>query len=464
MRLPTAEATVLDIELLGRINAARANPVAEATRLGIDLNQGLAPGSISPEAKAALVISPQLQAAADAHSLDMLGHDLFSHSGSDGSSPAERMTEAGFAFTPAWRTGENIAAIWGAETTLGSGAAAQLEDNLFRSPEHRLNLLNPEFHELGVALEGGEYLGSPAVMLTQDFASASAVVVTASPAPHAPLATSLGTGSDVLVFQVSQDSWQGDTQYSITVDGYAATGILTASALHGSGQDTLTLRGDWMAGPHTVAVSFLNDGYGGTPAADRNLYIEGFSYDGAVSDRAPVALLSPASASFLVQDATSVGTGATSIGSGLDVIVLQVSQDRYGGDAQYTISVDGQKIAGVLTARAISGSGVSDTVSVHGDWQPGPHSLVVDFVNDLYGGSGLDRNLHVDAITMNGRDGHAETVLYRGGPEEFSLLNPGRAPLSAQLVTASTADAEGGSDWRSLLDKADTDAVHGMTG
>ncbi|SFL49006.1 calcium-binding protein, partial [Methylobacterium pseudosasicola] len=43
---------------------------------------------------------------------------------------------------------------------------------------------------------------------------------------------------------------------------------------------------------------------------------------------------------------------STSIGTGSDQLVLRISQDAYQGDAQYTVSVDGKQIGGVLTAHA----------------------------------------------------------------------------------------------------------------
>jgi hypothetical protein len=65
------------------------------------------------------------------------------------------------------------------------------------------------------------------------------------------------------------------------VDGQQIGGKLTASALKSSGQaDTLTVLGDWAAGAHQVQVQFLNDIWAGTPETDRNLYVEGASYNG----------------------------------------------------------------------------------------------------------------------------------------------------------------------------------------
>ena len=49
-------------------------------------------------------------------------------------------------------------------------------------------------------------------------------------------------------------------------------------------------------------------------------------------------------------------------------MVLKVSQDAYQGDAQYVVRVDGKQIGGTLTAQALHSSGLSDMITVKGDW------------------------------------------------------------------------------------------------
>jgi serralysin len=167
-------ATALEQHILDLINEARANPAGEAARLGIDLNEGLPAGTISTAAEAPLVLNAALNQAADAHSADMLMHGYFSHTGSDGSSPADRTTAAGYEFSGNWTWGENIAYRSGAGVGLDQTTADALETSLFLSPSHRENLLNPAFHEVGIGLQAGDYQGSHAAMLTEDFAASSA--------------------------------------------------------------------------------------------------------------------------------------------------------------------------------------------------------------------------------------------------------------------------------------------------
>ena len=71
------------------------------------------------------------------------------------------------------------------------------------------------------------------------------------------------------------------------VNGARIGGTFGASALRSSGQsDTLTLKGDWGAGEHGVEVRFLNDAWGGTAETDRNLHVDGATYNGAAVDGA----------------------------------------------------------------------------------------------------------------------------------------------------------------------------------
>src|SRR5690348_8717241 len=72
---PTAHEQYL-VEL---INRGRANPTAEATRYGTDLNEGLNPGRISATPKQPLAINPLLTDAARKHSQWMIDNDIFSH-------------------------------------------------------------------------------------------------------------------------------------------------------------------------------------------------------------------------------------------------------------------------------------------------------------------------------------------------------------------------------------------------
>ena len=98
--------------------------------------------------------------------------------------------------------------------------------------------------------------------------------------PANPVTLSAGTGADSLILKISQDAYQGNAQYTVSVDGKQVGGTFTASASHAAKQsDILTLKGDWTAGAHKVEVKFLNDAYGGSAATDRNLYVDAATYN-----------------------------------------------------------------------------------------------------------------------------------------------------------------------------------------
>lgn len=74
------------------------------------------------------------------HAEDMARYNYFSHSGRDGSDPAERVERAGYRYRA---TGENIAA---GQMNPEDAMAAWI-----KSPDHCANLMNPAFTEMGVA-------------------------------------------------------------------------------------------------------------------------------------------------------------------------------------------------------------------------------------------------------------------------------------------------------------------------
>ena len=81
-----------------------------------------------------------LAAASRLHAEDMARNNYFSHSGRDGSDPAQRVERAGYKYRS---TGENIAA---GQMNPEDAVAAWI-----KSPEHCANVMNPAFTEMGVA-------------------------------------------------------------------------------------------------------------------------------------------------------------------------------------------------------------------------------------------------------------------------------------------------------------------------
>jgi len=105
-----------------------------------------------------LVWNRTLARVAHEHSRDMAVHGYFSHTGRDGSSPADRMERAGYRFRAA---GENIAA------GVSLASAASVVRAWLASPAHCRVLMSPAVRELGVGRVVGA--GPYWVYWTQEF-------------------------------------------------------------------------------------------------------------------------------------------------------------------------------------------------------------------------------------------------------------------------------------------------------
>lgn len=158
------------------INRARANPAAEAARYGIDLNEGLAAGTISRAAKQPVAVTPYLVDSARKQSQWMIDNTAFSHTGANGSSPSDRMKGAGYVFSGSWSWAENIALRSYKTNAPHADVYEAMENDLFTDigigdRGHRVNLLSDVNNEVGVGAASGKYSYYNATIVTQDFAS-----------------------------------------------------------------------------------------------------------------------------------------------------------------------------------------------------------------------------------------------------------------------------------------------------
>ena len=219
-----AEPTAYEQLFLELINRARLDPAAEAQRTGVALS------SISATQKQPLAFNSKLNDAADAHSAWMLATDTFSHTGSGGSDPAQRMAAAGYTGISTW--GENIA--WNG-TTGGLDVTASVlsqHANLFRSSGHRANILSDSFKEIGIGSQTGSFAGYNALMTTQDFARS-------------------GTGS--FVTGVAYTDNNGDAFYSV---GEGSGGIQMQLL---SGASVLGTTSTWGSGGYSLKTTATGD-------------------------------------------------------------------------------------------------------------------------------------------------------------------------------------------------------------
>ena len=119
-----AKLATLRAELLAAVNKARS--VSRKC------------GTVTYPAVPALAPNSLLGNASQAHATDMITKNFFSHAGSDGSTPGQRMTRAGYKFSAA---GENIAA--------GNTTTALTMQQWLASEGHCKNIMSTNYTQIG---------------------------------------------------------------------------------------------------------------------------------------------------------------------------------------------------------------------------------------------------------------------------------------------------------------------------
>ena len=181
MALPTNN----DQLMLELINRARANPEAEATRLGLsDVNEGLSAGTISTDSKQPLAWNQALIDTAAGHTQAMFDLDFWDHiNPQTGWDWQQRAAAEGYTGS----VGENIAEIFSdSSLDLTNSTIASYEnlfiDEGFPGRGHRVNILRSDYEEIGISNGSGEnysdrgFYNPPgnAVLTTQNFGFGSA--------------------------------------------------------------------------------------------------------------------------------------------------------------------------------------------------------------------------------------------------------------------------------------------------
>jgi len=106
-----------------------------------------------------LALDPRLNTAAQAHAADMLARTYYNHVSPEGSQPRGRLLGAGYTGDI---VGENIAA--------GQTSVEDVMEAWLHSEDHRRNILDPRFTEIGIGLAVGSSEHRYKVMWVQDFA------------------------------------------------------------------------------------------------------------------------------------------------------------------------------------------------------------------------------------------------------------------------------------------------------
>jgi uncharacterized protein YkwD len=116
-----------------------------------------------------LKLSPKLAAAAKEHTVQMVQDGYFTHESADGSLFWKRI-QSFYSSSPwsYWSVGENL--LWSSPDVTPAKALQMW----LASPEHRANLMNPRWREIGVsALHAetapGVFKGLPVTIVTTDF-------------------------------------------------------------------------------------------------------------------------------------------------------------------------------------------------------------------------------------------------------------------------------------------------------
>ena len=210
------------------------------------------------------------------------------------------------------------------------------------------------------------------------------------------------TAVQSLTLRVAADSWNGDPNFIVTVDGVQVGGVQTTSASHAKGQwQDITLTGDFGADPSKVAVSFINDAWGGTASTDRNLYVQSLTLNGTTYlGSALPATLGPAATDSAALNSNGTITFAT---GAQNTLTLRVAADSWNGDPNFVVTVDGVQVGGVQTTSASHAKGQWQDITLTGDFGADPSKVAVSFINDAWGGTAsTDRNLYVQSLTLNG--------------------------------------------------------------
>lgn len=156
--------------LLGGGNVLGASQPIAASDLLADTNAERAKNNLRP-----LNLDPQLSKAAFLKAQDMFKQQYWAHTAPDGTTPWHWFGVVGYDYDYA---GENLARNF--------GSAAAVMAAWMASPEHRANILNSHYTQLGLAVMDGTYNGQPETLVValygKPVASAPAGLVTAGTA------------------------------------------------------------------------------------------------------------------------------------------------------------------------------------------------------------------------------------------------------------------------------------------
>jgi len=199
-----------------------------------ETNQNRAAGNLP-----ALTVNPLLQAAAQEKADDMAKNNYFAHTSPAGITPWYWFANVGYDFEYA---GENLA--------VNFSDSQDVTTAWMNSPEHRANILNANYTDIGMATATGTYEGQPAVYVVELFgtpaaapvafintAAAAITPVVSAPSPliqpavKAPVKAPVKPVAGVPVVIASSASVNAISQESsVAVKGASAAGTVSGTA------------------------------------------------------------------------------------------------------------------------------------------------------------------------------------------------------------------------------------------
>lgn len=110
-----------------------------------------------------LVLNSQLESAANSKAEDMFNDQYFAHVSPSSRTPWDFISSAGYNYVYA---GENLA--------IGYDNTVELQNAWMNSPDHRENILNPNYREIGIVAINRIYQGNNTTIVVEEFGSKDA--------------------------------------------------------------------------------------------------------------------------------------------------------------------------------------------------------------------------------------------------------------------------------------------------
>jgi hypothetical protein len=143
---------------------------------------------------AELNVSPLLTQAAQEKANDMVANNYFAHTSPSGLTPWYWFEQVGYAFSFA---GENLA--------VNFTDSEDVTDAWMNSPEHRANILDNDYTQIGIATAEGTYNGQPAIYVVEEFGTPASQPIAflnsasaAASAPQTPPSVTPATNTEVV--------------------------------------------------------------------------------------------------------------------------------------------------------------------------------------------------------------------------------------------------------------------------